>query len=444
MVKSWLQLQPHPFRVLLYVEWVLLGITALYLLEFPYELLVIGASIEELLEELLAPLLLTVLMVGLFGILGLRLPAGKLSARVAYLGLAVASIGLAAFTFECFECFSPLLLIVAIRSCLILPRLGQIGVASVTFVWVAIAEYFNLLTWELDRGGEPFLIFDPDFWLNPGDPESQLFAIQFWVQAVLLFALALILVFLLVNALLAERRSWQELALARDRLRQYSLRIGDQATLQERNRIAREIHDSLGHLLATQSIQLENALFFLPPDASQTQPFLEQGKALGSQALNELRRSVAMLRTDPLQGKTLEAAIAELLHRFQQTTGIRPNQQVSLPVSLPAEFRTALYRILEEALTNICKHSQATTVTIRLQTDIDVAPERAFSDRVPTLSLEIADNGRGFTVRQNLRGFGLQGMQERVTSLGGQIAIASQPGAGCQIAIRVPLPETIL
>ena len=447
-MKSWLQLQPHPFRVLLSVEWVLLGITTLYLLEIPYEFLLIEDSAEETLEEIFLPLFSTAFLVSLFGALGLRLPTGKLSAKIAYLGLAVGAIALAAFTFECFECFSPLLLIVVIRSCLILPRLGQFAVAGVTFVWVAIAEYFHLLTWELDRGEEPFLIFDPEFWLNSGERESQLFAIQFWVQAVLLFALVLILVFLLVNALLAERRSWQELALARDRLRQYSLRIGDQAALQERNRIAREIHDSLGHLLATQSIQLENALFFLPPDASQTQPFLEQGKALGSEALAELRRSVTMLRTDPLQGKSLEAAIADLLQRFQQTTGIHPSLQLGLKVPLPGEFRTALYRILEEALTNICKHSNATTVTICLKTELEDSTEAAFkgafSDRLPVLSLEIADNGRGFTLRQNLRGFGLQGMQERATSLGGQLAIVTQPGAGCQILVRVPLPETVL
>ncbi len=109
------------------------------------------------------------------------------------------------------------------------------------------------------------------------------------------FGLALLFILLLVNALLSERQSREKLVLANAQLRQYALRIEDQATLQERNRIAREIHDALGHALTAQSIQLENALLFLPPGAEKTASFLQEAKQLGSRALQEVRRSIFML-----------------------------------------------------------------------------------------------------------------------------------------------------
>lgn len=96
--------------------------------------------------------------------------------------------------------------------------------------------------------------------------------------------------------------------------------------------------------------------------------------------------------------------------------------------SLPAEISTAIYRILKEVLTNIYKHSEATQVKIRLL----VNPE--------ALYLFVEDNGKGFDPRENTTGFGLRGMRERAVALAGQFSLASQPGAGCQTVVYIPLP----
>lgn len=109
------------------------------------------------------------------------------------------------------------------------------------------------------------------------------------INTVITFGLTLLFILLLVNALLAERQSHEKLLLANEQLRHYALRIEDQATLQKRNRIVREIHDSLGHALTAQSIQLENALLFLPRNAEKTESFLQESQRLGARALQEVR-----------------------------------------------------------------------------------------------------------------------------------------------------------
>lgn len=463
-----LPVRSHPFSLLLHVEWVLLGVTALGLLDLPFELLMgengAGPSLMFVVTVLSIAVLILLLVV-IFGVMGLWLPTEKRWAKLTYLSVEIGLIGLATYTAGCFDCFSPLLLILVIRSCLVYSKVERWAIATGTFIYFGIAEYLDLvIEWqeieqEIAAGvSDPGLIEELEIIRHP------LFFSQQWLQAVLFFGLVLFFVFLLVNALLTERQSRQELAIAHDQLQQYAHRIEDQATLQERNRIAREIHDSLGHILTAQSLQLENALFFLP-DGHQdrtvdtydnedrtatdqalfkTKEFIQQGKQLCSEALNELRRSVAMLRSDPLQGKDLEGAIATLLQKFQHTTDISLNYDPQLHTLIPKDLNTTLYRIIEEALTNICKHSQAQSVNIQLTTDPPRPRSHSKALDNPLLYLSIQDDGRGFVVEQNTRGFGLQGMQERVTSTGGQLTITSAPNQGCSIVVTIPLPRPLL
>jgi signal transduction histidine kinase len=242
-----------------------------------------------------------------------------------------------------------------------------------------------------------------------------------------LFGLTLVFVLLLINALLAERQSREKLMLANEQLRQYALRIKDQVTLQERNRIARDIHDSLGHYLTALNIQLEGAVKLWQSNPLKAQTFLGEAKRLGSTALQEVRQSVSTLRSDPLQGRSLEEAIASLVEETERATGVLPDYSINLLYPLPVEVSTTVYRIVQEALTNICKHAAATKVKIHL------------SATTTDLSLVILDNGRGFRLDQNTTGFGLQGMRERAVALGGRFEIESQPNAGCRIAAQFPL-----
>lgn len=363
--------------------------------------------------------LLAILILIGFGLMGLKLPTGRTRDKVIYTGL---ELGLLVVTFflDNRTGFFPLLgLIIVIRSCLYFQQVGRLIVAGLVFIASLLMLFLGMPPPPRPRHGIPSeSIANTILTLNLNTAVS--------------FGLTLLFILLLVNALLAERQSREKLLLANDQLRRYALRIEDQATLQERNRIAREIHDALGHALTAQSIQLENALLFLPPGAEKTESFLREAQQLGSRALQEVRRSISTLRSNPLQGQSLEAAIAKAVSEFSQTTGITPNCTIQLSQPIPTEISTALYRILQESLTNIYKHSAATFVSIHIQ------------ESKEAIHLQINDNGQGFDPERNTTGFGLQGMRERTAALGGQFSLTSQPGKGCRIAVSIPLPRLVL
>ncbi len=202
--------------------------------------------------------------------------------------------------------------------------------------------------------------------------------------------------------------------------------IEEMATVEERNRIARDIHDSLGHSLVALNIQMETALTLWRENPDSAYTFLAEAKQLGSQALAAVRQSVTQIRAGILEGQTLEQAIATLIAEFHHTTGVLPELQIELTQPLPDALIVAAYRIVQEGLTNIYKYAAATVIKIQLQT----TPIE--------LLLVLEDNGRGFWVNENYVGFGLQGMKERTAALGGQLQINSQPGAGCRIVARFP------
>jgi signal transduction histidine kinase len=134
-----------------------------------------------------------------------------------------------------------------------------------------------------------------------------------------------------------------------------------------------------------------------------------------------------MLRSDPLQGLSLSAAILSLVTNFQRTTGVVPTCTINVNQPLSSQFSFTLYCLAQEGLTNICKHAQATEVEISVQ---QIANE---------IWLIIRDNGKGFDRRQHSSGFGLQGMSERVLALAGELTIDTSPGRGCRIQAVFPV-----
>ncbi|MGC1306575.1 MAG: response regulator [Phormidesmis sp.] len=217
-----------------------------------------------------------------------------------------------------------------------------------------------------------------------------------------------------------------ELNEALARSRSLNDRIAEMTTLEERNRIARDIHDSLGHALVALNIQLETALTLWKIDTQQAYASLQEAKQLGSNALTSVRSSVAEIRADALQGKLLEQALESLVSEFHQATGIKPAFDLDLSFPFPNAVNVAVYRIVQEGFTNICKHAQATEVHLSLQTTANA------------LQLSLADNGGGFCGNSESSGFGLQGMQERASALGGQLTIESAAGKGCRVAANFP------
>jgi signal transduction histidine kinase len=245
------------------------------------------------------------------------------------------------------------------------------------------------------------------------------------ISYLITLALCIVLMWVIVNVLLKEHQSQQQLAIAREQLRQYALQAEDRATVNERNRIAREIHDSVGHVLTAQTIQLNNAIAFWQSEPDKAYRFLVESKELVRTALKDIRHSVSTLRSDPLKGKSLKDAIALLFQEFSSRTKIIPDYTLALNHSLSEEIKLTVYRIIQEALTNIIKHSQAEAIKVELQT----FPEHLY--------LSIEDNGKGFNPEQNTTGFGLQGMRERVMALKGKMEISSDLQHGCIITITI-------
>ncbi|MBD3881879.1 response regulator [Phormidium tenue FACHB-886] len=203
-------------------------------------------------------------------------------------------------------------------------------------------------------------------------------------------------------------------------------RIEAMTAIEERNRIARDIHDSLGHALVALSIQLETALTLWQADASKAYSFVREAKQLSADALQAVRHSVSDLRADPLQEKLLEAAIVTLTQEFHHTSGILPDSQIELSHPTSNLINTAIYRIVQEGLTNILKHADASIVQLRIHS------------AATGLHLTLQDNGKGFHPSANPTGFGLRGMQERASAVGGQLSIDSTPQQGCRITAFFP------
>ncbi|MBW4655325.1 MAG: sensor histidine kinase [Kaiparowitsia implicata GSE-PSE-MK54-09C] len=399
-------LRNHPFPILLYLEWVLVGAALLFeLLPLPFPRMRSTVSVIRLLS-----------IMG-FGLMGLRLPLPTQRRRsaVLYTMLEFALVLLATPAGNRRVLMFPFLYVVlVVRSCLIFRMSGRLVVTVASFFTFLGLVNVRLIQIELQM---------PE---GVGDRfKSLLFGLAF--NSTLLFGLALLFVLLLVNALMSERESREKLAAANEQLRDYALRVETLAMEQERSRIARDIHDSLGHALTALNLQLEGALRLWQTNTSQALEFLKQAKRLGSMALQEVRESVSAMRTDPWQGRMLDEAIALLLSDFQQLTHIHPTCDIQLHQTLSSDVNTSLYRIVQEALTNIAKHANATQVTVGLH-----ATET-------TLYLTIQDNGSGFEVTQNQSGFGLQSMRERTLALGGRFDILSRSGEGCRLSITLPV-----
>lgn len=391
-----LKFQPNPFRFLLYAEWMMIATCFSF-------------AAMETVEEKQLPIQ-HILVLAALCVMAALLPCGKLIYKLLYVGIEIGLIFYGA-TLGYLHVLPTLYLIVLIQSCLLFKPLIRWAVAGLSFFLFLVHQvrYVQNITLLVDMGKRHL------FWMH-------------LIAETLMFGLGLFFVLKLVSTLLSERQTKEQLATAHEQLRQYALRIEDLAAVQERNRIAREIHDSLGHTLTAQNIQLQTAVKLWQRDSKKAHSFLQQAQQLAATAMQEVRRSVRTLREDAVEEPPLEKAIAHLVHDFQQGTGITISTQIEGETIICPQMSKALHRIIQEALTNIRKHAQATQVSIQLSTT---------SEQV---NLMIQDNGRGFDPElQSGDGFGLQGMRERVAALNGVLSLATEPGAGCRIIIKLPL-----
>ncbi len=226
------------------------------------------------------------------------------------------------------------------------------------------------------------------------------------------------------QALLAELQE------AHRRLQEYAARVEELAVVEERNRMARELHDTLGHRLTVAAVQLEGAQRLIPRDPERAAAMVDTVRQQVRQALSELRSAVAALRSPLEADLPLPEALARLAARFEEATGIEVHR--ALPEGLPPmpeAHRLTLYRAAQEALTNIQRHADAHRVWL-----VVGASEGQ-------VTLLVSDDGRGFPPEAEGQGFGLRGLRERVARLGGTVVLGERPGGGAELHLSLPLPE---
>jgi signal transduction histidine kinase len=216
-----------------------------------------------------------------------------------------------------------------------------------------------------------------------------------------------------------------ELQTANTRLREYAAQVEELATIQERNRLAREIHDSLGHYLTVINVQLEAAQALVTDDPPRATTALRKAQSLAQEGLADVRRSVAALRAAPNDGRPLPEALGQLVAETRAAGILTHLEVLGQPRALAAQTEQTLYRAAQEALTNVRKHARASRADLTL--------DYAQADR---LRLVIQDNGIG--AAETAGGFGLLGLRERAALVGGSLAVQSAPGQGFRVEIEAP------
>jgi PAS domain S-box-containing protein len=217
--------------------------------------------------------------------------------------------------------------------------------------------------------------------------------------------------------------------------RQWLLHEVVQAAEDERSRLAAELHDRAMQHLAAVSLRLGSARKRLAAgDLAAVASLLSRCESELAGELGILRRLVAGLRPPALDDFGLAAALEQLLAAVARDTGAKVRLEVRLDDRLPREIETALYRVAEEALTNIVKHAAAERVVVLL---------RVWAGG---LELRVRDDGKGFDLEEiggyaRQRRFGLVGMRQRVEMLGGSWRVRSAPGHGTVVTVQLPLPE---
>jgi signal transduction histidine kinase len=225
------------------------------------------------------------------------------------------------------------------------------------------------------------------------------------------------------SLLVREQRARTELAETHGRLREYALQAEKLAAAEERNRVARDIHDGLGHALTVVQMQIKAARAVLVADREKTDEVLAKAQEQAEEALREVRRSVAALR-EPAAAVPLPEALKALAEETS-AAGVPTTLDITGTMrQVPEQARETLFRAAQEGLTNVRKHARATRA--RLALDYSEA----------TVRLVVSDDGVGRTGSGH--GYGLLGIEERAAHAGGTAALESAPGKGSTLSVEVP------
>jgi signal transduction histidine kinase len=390
----------NPFRFLLITEWVMLASCGSLALVEAWQ----GQTIPVQHISILFFL----------GLMGLALPSGNQLIKVIYTAIAIGLIFYGT-VLGYLHILPTLYLIVVMRSCFLFQFIGRWIVAGLVFILFLGDQYKYIMQ------------------SMPKDSEQQIHFGMHIVAETLIFGLGIFFVLQLTNKVLSERQIKEKLAQANDQLaqaneqlREYTQKAEELATVQERNRIAGDIHDSLGHALTGLIVQIQAAVQLFHREPAKAHLFLTQAHSLGETAMQEVRKSISTLREDVPQEQPLKNRIETLIDDCRKATGLLIHTNICRCDSVPTPIANVIYRIVQECLTNICRYAKATEVHIQLRTTLE------------ELNLSVEDNGKGFDPQQNFSGSGLEIMQNRITLVNGQFQLITSPGEGCRIEVTIP------
>lgn len=248
----------------------------------------------------------------------------------------------------------------------------------------------------------------------------------------LIFFIAVVTQFRLNEQQARERaeKLTMELEAANHRLAEYASQAEELAAVRERNRLAHEIHDNLGHYLTIINVQIEAAGILLDSDPDRTRQALDKAHEFIRKGLVSVRESVSSLRASPVENRSLREALATLIDETQ-TSGIDVAFNVlGAPRAIEEKVALTFYRVAQEALTNVRKHAHATHVDVELDLS-----------QLDGIGLLVRDNGMG--AADTSGGFGLLGIRERVHLLGGTCHIETRIGKGFYLQVVVPVKERV-
>ncbi len=232
---------------------------------------------------------------------------------------------------------------------------------------------------------------------------------------------------------ISEKKSAEEeTSLSSERLRSLSAYL-EMVVEEERQKIARDLHDDISQVIASINAHLSTAVIKLPEGAEESKMILQKTQDFSVQLLDRIHRLIYQLRPTILDDFGLIAAVEWLSHNSLEISGISVDIKISgQETDLSSELRTILFRVFQEIFSNILKHANAGKVYVRIY---------FWKNH---LRINIKDDGVGFEVNEAInskerpRGLGLIGMKERIDYLNGDINIASVPGKGTEIVIKVP------
>ena len=238
--------------------------------------------------------------------------------------------------------------------------------------------------------------------------------------------------YMITRLMMAQRQQREALARANQQLAHYATTLEQLAVSRERNRVARELHDTLAHTLSGTALELEAVKTLWETDQAKARTLLDRALRAVRDGLIETRRALQALRAAPLEDLGLSLAVRALAESTAAQIGATLCWQGDTQLDrMPEAIEQCVYRVAQEALENITRHAEAQQIGVKL-------------DRIDhQLNLEVSDNGCGFEVSavDADQHFGLKGMRERAEMVGGQLEVESRPQQGTTIRFSVEVGD---